>query len=296
MKKKLTSILLLFLAIQTFSQKGFNIQAVLQPQATFLLGSWKTYVPSQNDSSQHTTEKVGTFGLEGGINVGYNFTDKLGVGIGFIYSAQGQNYKDYEGSESGYYAAIGNWKESYTVSRYLELQYLKIPVTFRINSDPEKIVSFNGNVGLYVGFLTQYFEVQKISGSYSETDFNYTYNTTSTSHGNDIDTKYDTKGYIFGTPFSDSGTDKGKFLDQPYNSTDFGVTIGLGFQIRLTSKLFIPITLNEQIGFVDIKNSSSRYKDSAGNTGDTYDKKDENLKVSHRNSVTGLSVGLKICF
>jgi hypothetical protein len=119
-----------------WAQEGaISIGAVLLPQSTWLLNQ------DDSDAGPELDYEV-TWGFAGGISASYNFNDQLGVGLDVLYSNQGQKYK---GTQSGI---------SYTAKA--TLNYLKLPLLFRFNSDPNSVVQFNAFLGPQFSFLLSY--------------------------------------------------------------------------------------------------------------------------------------------
>jgi opacity protein-like surface antigen len=133
-------------------ESAFRIGAVLLPQSTWLLNQ------DDSDARPELDYEV-NWGFAGGISTFYNFNDYLGVGLDVLYSNQGQKYK---GTQSGI---------SYTAKA--TLNYLKLPLLLRLNSDPNSVVQFNAFLGPQFSFLLSYndrketnppTEIQEVSG------------------------------------------------------------------------------------------------------------------------------------
>ena len=235
-----------------FAQKGYYLQFAIQPGSSSISGDWKLDLGGSNN----TFEKGFTFSFETGVNGGYNFTDNLGVSIGLFYASQGQNYKEFS-----------------TITNDISLSYLKIPFKLNFTLNPENQLSFSGFAGFYLGFLTAY--NQTMTQSYNNTLYTVVAEgstLTETISSSSFSTQYD-------------------FVEKPFNSTNFGITLGAGVQKKLTDDLSIQFMLNYQAGFGDIKNVASQYV--VGNHNDNfYDTDDPNRTVSHKNSVLGLIIGI----
>jgi hypothetical protein len=109
------------------AQKGFSLSVKATPQISFL----------QNDDDFENTYLLAktTFNASMGIGAGYNFTNRLGVGLDVLYSLQGKRY------------------EIYRVETKQKINYLKIPVYFSYNTDASRTLSFIGKVGPQVSIL-----------------------------------------------------------------------------------------------------------------------------------------------
>ncbi len=134
MKKHILILFLSFLGFNTFSQAGLEIGLDIMPQtywimnkADFDLGDDLNHIPS--------------YGLAVGAHVALNFTDKLGLQTGVLYSQQGQKYE-----------------QEFNVNNINEyekkLTYLKIPLLLKFNGDPDAGAYFVGMIGPQLGLLT----------------------------------------------------------------------------------------------------------------------------------------------
>ena len=110
------------------AQKGFNLSVKATPQFSFLL--------NKDDNDNNLYNSKATFNTNFGIGAGYNFTKNIGVAIDGLYSMQGQKYE-----LSG---------EEYNQ----KVNYVKVPVYFTYNTNPQKSISFSGKIGPQVSFLT----------------------------------------------------------------------------------------------------------------------------------------------
>ena len=270
MKKGLT--LLLFFAMGKgflFAQRGFNVQLALQPGASFLSGDWKA--GSDGSGNDYAYKKTFTFGFEGGVNGGYNFTDNMGVSVGLIYALQGQNYKE---------LVVTTSEGDQILNNDISLSYLKIPFRFIYSTNPENSISITGYAGFYLGFLAGYKQTMTFAGT----------NTFGGMAETDV-----LKGKT-ATITTGSGSNSYDLTARPFKTVDFGLTLGAGAQKRLSENLFLFVMLNYQMGFVDVKNKSAQVKLSASDIRDIYRSTDPNTSVNHRNAAFGLTIGVKKCF
>ena len=113
---------------KAMAQEGFNISVKGAPQFGFLVSNPNNY--SANNG------KKALFGAGFGVGAGYNFTNNLGIGLDVLYSLQGQKYKGTDGQ---------------TLKQ--QLDYVKIPLMFTYNGDPNKTVSFIGKIGPQLSIL-----------------------------------------------------------------------------------------------------------------------------------------------
>ena len=201
----------------TWAQEGaFRIGAVLLPQSTWLLNQ------DDSDAGPELDYEV-TWGFAGGISASYNFNDYLGVGLDVLYSNQGQKYKGRESDTTSYTAKT-------------TLNYLKLPLLLRFNSDPNSVVQFNAFLGPQFSFLLNYndrketnppTEIQEVSGKEMSIRF-----------GN-ISTK--------------------EALTAPiYKSFLPGAVLGFGIGIKPTDALLISLHIRADYAFGDAENKDAK--------------------------------------
>lgn len=107
------------------AQKGLNISVKATPHLSWMLNS--------DDNDMATFERKSTFGASFGVGAGYNFTDNLGVGLDVLYSLQGQK------------------QEVLGIETSTKLSYLKIPLMFTYNTNPDAKVMFTAKAGPQLG-------------------------------------------------------------------------------------------------------------------------------------------------
>jgi Outer membrane protein beta-barrel domain len=110
------------------AQQGFSVSVKTTPQFSSLR--------NKDDRDNGSIEHKATVNASFGIGAGYNFTPKLGVGMDVLYSSQGQRY-EIDGMET---------KQN--------VNYVKIPVYFTYNGNPNKPISFVGKIGPQLSVLT----------------------------------------------------------------------------------------------------------------------------------------------
>ncbi|NVN94789.1 MAG: outer membrane beta-barrel protein [Bacteroidetes bacterium] len=258
MKKNIIFILLLALGVDNiYAQKGFSIEYFGQPGIS--MGG--EYYAHTIDIS---IKKTFTFNMKYGVLLGYNFNNNLGVSAGIHLDHLGQNYDDLANSDNGYI---------YTEGKSISLTYFKIPFLINYTVNPKKQISFTFSTGIYFGFLYSYEDKYKYS---SGSGFDYT-----TANGSSFTSDYNN----ISTSFVNGN---------PYNTTDFGGILAAGIQFNLSENISIPIMLNYNIGFSDIKNEASQY--TYINSTKLYwgNGKDQNSTLAFHNSSFGLKIGFKI--
>jgi len=289
MKTKILLTIVIAFSIFTtaFAQKGLNFVFSVQPDMKMIGGDFN--VPTSSGSYIPMDKKMG-IGFQAGGAIGYNFTDNLGLSLGLMYSAQGQNYDDYVLSESDYNGS-NFYTATSTVTRKVSLNYLKLPFQFNFNTNPANTVAFAGFAGFYLGVLLSYTDETTINGTYNDGFGTETY------HASAI-AKEDQVTYLETSSFSASESNTSPLSEKPYKTADFGATIGAGIQLKLSDKISLPIMLNYQIGLADVKNNGSLVTHDSGDTDlywnsfASYD--DRNIAESYHNSTLGLLFGLKI--
>ncbi|KAF5030576.1 Outer membrane protein beta-barrel domain protein [anaerobic digester metagenome] len=265
MKKILLLLLLVPFGLGAgFAQKGFNIQLVVQPGKSGLNGDM--YSKTVSGYTNAPIYKDFTFGLSGGINGVYNFTNHFGISTGLGYSHQGQNYTDFELYEPG------DSTSPYAYENTVSLSYLTIPLRLIVSTNTDNSFSFSCHAGVYLGVLLSYKNTYK-------KNFGTTSYYTETMQGESITVDY----Y---NVYSGSFTKEYELVGKPFKSIDFGLTLGTGVQKKISDKLAVQIILNYQMGFGDVKNLNCKYSPST----------DPNRQLIHRNYLFGLMFGFKKTF
>jgi hypothetical protein len=98
---------------------------------------------NKTDVDKPGSDYKSTFGTSFGVSGGYNFTKHFGVATEVNYATLKQHYADY------------------TTSYTQKFNYLKVPVLFAYNTNPEKKFIFTAKAGPQVGILMN----SKISGA-----------------------------------------------------------------------------------------------------------------------------------
>lgn len=264
MKKFLIySTMILCCLDSVYAQQGFYIQASIQPGKSVLTGD--KYSKTSKGYSLSPIKKEFTFGFEGGVIGGYNFTHNFGLSVGALYSLQGQNYKDYIVYEQGY-------SKSFTYENEISLTYINIPLRLNYNTDSEKQYSFNCYAGIYIDVLLTYSEFYRKTHDY------YYYKQTMSGETLTIDYGNRDSGESYSYEF--------ELNEKPYKSHGFGLTAGIGIQKKLSGALFLPVLISYHLGFTDVKNVNFNYG--------FYN--DPNKDIIHKNSMLGIMIGLKKMF
>ncbi len=278
--KNFFTLLFLFLFSQQYvnAQKGLSLQFITLPGASF--GDAYQVPVDLNTYPNYKFTSMGkafTFGIEAGADLSYFFDDKMGIGLDVLYTKQGQNYNDYA------------WELSnlpVTVHREVSLNYFKIPIRFNYVYSPELKTSFILSAGFYMGFLTSYKDELSLTES---NIFSVSY----IASGNALNYSSSFHDRYNGQDIHEEGT--AAFQSKPFYSTDFGATVAIGFQFKLSEKITLPVMLNYEIGFSDIINEGSIVNDFNSSRTNLYWKDFTfGAPITYHNSFFGLMTGLKI--
>lgn len=132
-----TIILLLVFASTISAQKGLELGIEFTPASVWILND-------EDFAEGDNLDFRGTFGYNGGINLGYNFSDGIGFTSGILISRQGQNYiTGYDGVEKA--------DQDY-FSR--DLNYIRIPFLIKFNGDPSASSSSYFRFGPHIDILS----------------------------------------------------------------------------------------------------------------------------------------------
>ncbi|MEN3040516.1 MAG: outer membrane beta-barrel protein [Bacteroidia bacterium] len=246
--KKGIVLLSLLVGGGVFAQQGtVKVGAVLLPQSTWLL--------NQDDSDAGPElDYVSTWGFAGGLTLGYNFTDYVGLGLDVLYSRQGQKYKGRESNTD--------------LNAQTTLNYLKLPLLLRFNSDPNSAVQFSFFMGPQLNLLMSYKEKATFSSGSTVLDVEVS------------GTKYVLTTNI---PPSLSIRSEEDLTAPIYTSTNFGAAVGLGVGIKLTDELLLSLHFRGDYSFGDVENKDAELPH--GNHSHPYwEQKPKYNSVSHGSS------------
>jgi len=229
MKNWIVVFLVLFMGVGRAQQGTFKVGFLVGPQNAWLFNSDDSKAGSELDYKT-------TFRFAGGITASYNFTDYLGVGIDLLYSSQGQQYK-------GEINDPDDYGEPVELTAKTALNYLKIPVLFRVNSNPDARVQFTGFIGPQISLLLNYKEEVTLTGK--DTKFKIT------------ETIEGTKLNVGLGPISVTQ----ELTDKIYRGIDFGACMGFGATFLLSDALQLNALIRLDYGFMDVENKKAALKD-----------------------------------
>ena len=160
--------------------------------------------------------------------------------------------------------------------RKINLSFLKIPINFTYNSNPENNISFIFSTGIYYRIVFGYKDIEIESFTNDPSSFESfeikgkksTY--TSQSGSNIFTSKNDLENFIY--------------------RNDIGINLNLGLQKKVNPKLFLLLSLNFEKGFLDIRNFSSKWSNGSSNY---YQDFDINIETERRTIMLGIILGLK---
>lgn len=141
MKKVVIVFVFVLGAAGLMAQQGLHVGLKGAPQSTWMFNG--------DDSDDADWLFVPTFRASFGASFAYFFSDKIGLGVDLIYSAQGQKF------EYDFVSTVqGQQFEFLGVDAFTKLSYFKIPVLFHYHSNAESIALFYLNVGPQFSILT----------------------------------------------------------------------------------------------------------------------------------------------
>ena len=219
MKRFYTLFLALtFIITASYAQKGLSLGANGAVTGIAILNQNTWGVGAEYDF-------LTTFSGSYGVDVGYNFTDNLGLYTGFWFMTFGQDYKDsYDGSI---------WE------RGLRFKYNVIPIMFKYTGSQAK-VNFVGGIGILYAMMNQSDQTWTMDGS----DFHEI--------GETINSKEE-----FDLGASDV-TDR-------YTKNDIILNLELGARIIVIENLYIDASLNFGYGLTDINDPDYHFVNKDGN-------------------------------
>lgn len=189
--------LLMATSSSVFAQQGFEFGAQVMPQLTLIV----------NDDDFAAGDELNfrtTAHLAYGIHAAYNFNDHLGVQTGLLFSTQGQKY-------------VNDKPTANTSTSEVRMNYLKIPLLLKFNSNPEASAQFVATVGPQFGLL------------------------------NKVD--YYTNDEKLSVPNFD--------FKEWYNNMDLGAVLGLGARFRLTDNLQLGTSFRFDYSLGNIENEDT---------------------------------------
>lgn len=116
------------------AQQGIHLGAYAMPLNSWMLNK------QDSDASKDTFSYVRTWGMSAGLGIGYQFNNAIGLHLNVLYSTQGQDhtYKN---------------RLQDTVRYQLRQYFLKVPLLFKWNTDPDLKYAFTVELGPQLNYL-----------------------------------------------------------------------------------------------------------------------------------------------
>lgn len=153
-----------------YSQKGFHLGLSGTFSSTWILNqnNYGTLEPfKQAYVKQSEMDYLSTWGGNGGISLGYQFTKNFGLKAELQYNVTGQKYEDnFEGPATvpvgNDSVTMGSASVRVNVKRNIKLQYIQIPVMFKVLAGKNEKAKFLFCIGPQIGFRTYASEEVKV--------------------------------------------------------------------------------------------------------------------------------------
>ena len=210
MKRLVLVLTILFFSSLTIkAQQGFYMGAEG--------GLMNTWIANQFAYGDSEMEYEATFGLLGGVLIGYNFTPNLGLMIGGRYIDMGQHYDDRV--------------RAIQTKRTIDLDYIQVPILFKYTSG-QGTVKFTTEGGLVYGRL--------LSAEFTQVG------------GTELARIVSDDGEVF-----DSNNDLIKInnpidFSSRFKENDLGIEFGIGAQISLSKQTFLEPGIKFMYGLSNI--------------------------------------------
>jgi len=120
-----------------FAQKGLEITAGFTPGVSFILND-EDFAEGQSLNIQ------ATFAYQGGLTLGYNFSEAIGLATGIGVAALGQNYT----------TDFDNIANDDQIKYDRKLTYVRVPLLLRVGGDPTAATSAFFRFGPHFDFLS----------------------------------------------------------------------------------------------------------------------------------------------
>jgi hypothetical protein len=276
MKYCLTLVIVTIFSFTSSALDGIKLNVVVQPQISTINGDFYASYMGGIQTTDIVFKKETTFKMAFGVQSIFQFTEKSGLGVGLMYSGQGQDYEDLNITFP--YGATS------TIQYSTSINYFKIPLTYEYQMHPDRKLSFSFYAGTYFGLMLDN-EVSSY-GESLEPQSGETSNWNIKVSG----TSFVEEAHISGFDLYDSE----KLTSQVYESFDIGGVIGAGAIFKVTDKISIPFYINYEYGFVDIKNTASKFDDSFGDNWYWEGYSAKNMTTAFHNSVLGFRTGISI--
>lgn len=234
MKKLLTLICAVTFASAVWGQAGIHFGA----QGAFN----STWIMNQNNYGFQELDYSRTFGYSGGASFGYNFSQTLGLQFDLMYAKTGQDYFDISKDFCNIDVNGDNKPEKVETYRYIDLNYVQIPMMFKYTSARKKkqVVSVHILAGPTLGILSG-------ADMYYEADTAF--------DGNLVVIPGDSIDYMVPEFYRTAGP---QASEDYFSKIDFGFTLDFGADIYLNKNLYVSPALRFYAGLTDINSAATR--------------------------------------
>jgi hypothetical protein len=265
------AVLMLFTILPAAAQSAFSMGCYLQPQLTSISGDIVTTIP------EYRLERKQTAGFGFGLQFTFHFTDAFSLNSGVLFSTQGQDYEDLTFHTEP--------QSNNTVKYSTSLDYMKIPVLVEYLFNADHKVSYQVYGGMYLGFLSSYeINTQKeIVNDNGDLTYGLDMSAANKNVSAYVNTGTNTN-YVHYT-----------LTEEPYMTFDYGAQFGAGIVFNCSDKFSIPVSVNYEMSFANLKNPDSSWSSPNGDQSQSY-WSFFGAKTADKmtNSVIGLRVGIRM--
>jgi len=225
MKKLYYAFLALFLlaSFPGLAQKGFYFGFAVTGQST--------WITNQNNYGLKEMDLKSTFGIGYNVNIGFDFTNHIGLKTEIGMARYGQKYTD--SRDSSQYDTGGEF------DRDVQLNYLTIPIMFKYR--------LGGPIAkFYVAVGPQFNMLMSAKQTYSRNGKPFLVEINDTLSG---------KTFLAGK----------EEIKERFAGSDIMARVDLGMDITVVKHLIIEIGVKLQYGLMDLNSADFRLKDNSGN-------------------------------
>lgn len=172
MKNTLLTIICALFLLHAEAQTGFHLGLSGTFNSTWILNqnNYQTLGAfSQPYVKTSEMDYRATWGGNGGLVLGYNFTQCWGIRTEVQYNVTGQKYEDafygpaYVGTDSFGFTGSKGVYDYVNAKRNVKLHYIQIPVMFKFTSKKGRVAKFFLCMGPQIGIRTYAFEEVKVA-------------------------------------------------------------------------------------------------------------------------------------
>lgn len=232
------------------------------------------WILNQNNYEFSEMDYEYKYGPLGGITLGYNFEDNLGVQVEFNYAQMGQDYsdimKDFGPTED---PSKPDFKTKVLTYRYVDVNYLQVPVLFKyMEGDTKDAIKYQLLAGLQFNYLIS-------------ADQRYTADVTNTDPDVQVDVPQNV-GPQSGVP-DFIGVGNLVAMEDYFQRFDIGLLLDVGADIYVNDNLYFSPAFRGYYGFFDMNAKETRNLQPA---------QGENKYQASHNAFVGFSLGINFMF